>query len=85
VLQLIGVVLGQVVGHSALAAEGAIALGTGELEHLVDLGDLVVHRLDVGGQVVLRVERLLANGAANGDTILLNRKDGLYLGAHSRK
>lgn len=65
-LQLIGVVLGQMIGHTALAAEGAFALGARELEHLADLSHLVVHRLDMSGQVVLRVERLLANGAAMG-------------------
>lgn len=64
VLQLICVVLGQMIRQPALAAEGAIALGAGILQHLADLGDLVVHRLDVRGQIVLRVERLVADGAA---------------------
>lgn len=40
----------------ALAAEGAVALRAGILQDLADLGDLVVHRLDMRGQVVLRVE-----------------------------
>lgn len=56
VFQLVCVMLGQMIRQPALAAEGAIALGAGILQHLADLGDLVVHRLDMRGQVVLRVE-----------------------------
>lgn len=43
------------IAQSALAAEGALALGTGILEHLANLGNLVVDRLNMGGQIVLGI------------------------------
>lgn len=52
-LQLIRVVLGHMIRQPPLAAEGALALRAGILEHLVNLGDLVVNSFDVRGQIVL--------------------------------
>lgn len=53
VLQLIRIVLGHMIRQSPLTAEGALALGAGILEHLANLGDLVVHSFYVRGQIVL--------------------------------
>lgn len=62
VLQLIRVMLHHMIGQTTFAAEGSIAFGAWIIQHLANLGHLIVHRFYVRGQIILRVQRFIADG-----------------------